>query len=71
MSKRSTAIGRRFQDEKWALAVISECDDILLLLEMLSGPVFTPMRKYKGGSEHGNCRLNHESANTAGDKFFG
>jgi hypothetical protein len=32
MSKRSTAIGRRFQAEKRALAVISEYDDILLSL---------------------------------------
>jgi hypothetical protein len=24
-----------------------------------------------GGSEYGNCRVNHELANTAGHKFFG
>src|SRR6266702_4454148 len=29
------------------------------------------MKKEDGGSEYGNCRVNHEPANTAGDKFFG
>jgi hypothetical protein len=32
---------------------------------------FTRMKKYKGGSERDNRRLNHESANTAGNNFFG
>ena len=29
------------------------------------------MKKEDGGREYGNCRVNHEPANTAGDKFFG
>jgi hypothetical protein len=71
MSKCSTAVGHRFRDEQSAYCLFPNITTPRRLLGDVVRASFHTKEENKGGSKYGNCRLNHESADTADDEFFG